>query len=450
MAIGQGKKSALLFNFPGKKMPMAGNETQLSPADYLKRRAGTPGEMVLAKMNEIFKFKSSERTGTLATLIGFACMEEAGLKGADFKEVGGGMRALPYEKYAKFMKVVDAYFMKVEKYARQDTEDFFEALLKNNQKMEFGGALTSLVAAFPNGQKYARYVIALSGCEGVKSQKTMEGKVREIRERIKVLEELGIEFVGRFQPEALESTYLVATGKADMSRKLAIIVMPKADWNGSLYSGSGLYQSLLDNGYNVLICEAGTDGELAERFFNYGRREKNAAKNFHFHPGKADHTRYALAVFAGHGTPETLSLGTNQATFGPATLDVEDEFMLRKYGNWKEMLTEKAPVCLWACSTGADWHMLMPDVGGLIEMFGKAVPYIIISPNAFLLGVANQMVSKNNLMRKMGDITGAETFAPGEPTYDKAFEFEGGNVIGIKYYGKKGEDITRSYRPKKK
>ena len=431
-------------------MPMAGNEARLSPADYLQRRTGTPSEMVLARMTDIFKFKPSGMVGTLAGFIGFACMEETGLNFTDFVAVGGGRLALPSEKYAKFMKAVDAYFAKIEKYAKQCPEDFFMVLLRNNQKMEVGGELASLVEACPNGQKYARYVVALSGCDGVKSQKTLEGKVREIKERIKVLEELGIEFVGRCPPGALESTYLVATGKADMSRKLAIIVMPKADWNGAFYSGSGLYQSLLDNGYNVLICEAGTDGELAERFFNYGRREKNAAGNSHFCPGQAGHVRYDLAVFAGHGTPETLFLGTSQATLGPATLDVEDEFMLKKYGNWNGMLTKKARVCLWACSTGADWHLKAPDVGGMLDMFGKAVPFIFISASAFLLDVTDRMVSKDNLMRKMGDLTGAETWAPDEPSPDKAFVFKDGNVIGIKYYDEKGRDITRSYQPKKK
>jgi len=267
---------------------------------------------------------------------------------------------------------------------------------------------TSFMSLFRSFKGSEHYAAALYGCKGVQEQKTLKGKAAEIQSRIDVFKEFGFEYVERLDPELLEHFYKVATGKAEeldsegRPRKLAIIVLNKDDQNGAFCGEQKLYHSLIDQGYNLIFCEAGKDTEVAERFFNHGRLASTPI----FSQGM-EIKKYDLLILGGHGSPYGIQFGRSNDE--ASRIDLQDYTKLKEYGDWEGMFTERAAILLWSCSTG-----------GKLEEKVKS--------------------DFSNIMTMISDLSIQTTFAPILPISkgsNKTIEFDSdGYVVDTKYdYG---------------
>lgn len=252
----------------------------------------------------------------------------------------------------------------------------------------------------------AHFVAMLYGCQGVRLVTSVDGKAAEIKKRIDVLKQFGMEFPERFTPEILENAYLTAIGKADMRRKTAFVVLNKDDYNGAFLQMAHLYQSLIDKGYNLILCEANTDMGVAERFFNYGRLQRDSGKISHFKPGAQDHTRYDFVVIGGHGNPSSIQMGKDNG--GPSEssyLDLDDYSRLKSYGDWRSMLSKWSAICLVACSTGKEVKPEQPsNFANMMEMMKRLSDAILFAPGIDA-GVTGFIFDKNGYVR---DVTIAD------------------------------------------
>ncbi|MFA6908045.1 MAG: hypothetical protein WC263_04420 [Candidatus Micrarchaeia archaeon] len=275
-------------------------------------------------------------------------------------------------------------------------------------------AFNLLLSGFESAE--APLLVALYYCDGVAKQKTLKSKAAEIQKRINVLKQFGFEYVERLDPVLLENFYRTATGTAEKfdskgrPRKLALIVLNKDDWNGAFKDDQAVYHSLIDKGYNMLFCEAGSDMEVAERFFNYGRRGMDSGKSAHFaEDGKK--TGYDLLILGGHGEPSKIKFGGIAGEW--AYIDLQDYAKLKKYGDWESLFTDRAAILLWSCSTG----------GKLEE--GKKSDF-------------------SNMMTMLGDLTAQATYAPKISASTESIKFDtDGYVVGTEYDIKGIGNVTR-------
>ena len=349
---------------------------------------------------------------------------KAGLTAADqakFKDLNGReIRIYRPEKVNAFQKELDLLAVKVSAMPDDVFFHFLERLIRNDFQMDFW----KVYDAFPDNSKNAHYILSLYLCEGVKSQPTMEGKVAEIKKRMDALKRNGIDYPERFTPRVLENAYLTATGKAEKldekgrPKKLALIVLNKSDWNGSFFlQDDSLYEGLLDKGYNLAICEAGSDGEAAERFFNYGKLEKDARSNAHFRQGKAGHAVYDLMVLGGHGAVRKVMLGDTTPwdyVFAKKTmLNIGDHGRLKEYGDWGAMFSKKGTIVLVSCSTGGK---------NIFSYLGRF----------------------DNVADMLSDVSRRKTIGPTESSYFRELVFDKDNFVADAKYGSGGEAVESS------
>ncbi|MFA6214683.1 MAG: hypothetical protein WC717_05400 [Candidatus Micrarchaeia archaeon] len=172
----------------------------------------------------------------------------------------------------------------------------------------------------------------------------------EIQKKAEVFLELGLDWAEMGDREILDNVYLTATGQAQMEgRKLAFVVITKDDAQGSFTGDQALYHSLMEQGYNLIICQAGNEDEVAERFFNYGRLAKDSGKNGHFRQAGA-HLTYDFAIFGAHGTFGSMGFGATEGE--KSEIDLSDYDEMRAKGDWESMMSKNAVALLHSCSTG--------------------------------------------------------------------------------------------------
>jgi len=172
---------------------------------------------------------------------------------------------------------------------------------------------------------------------------------RKTFERYYVLSDLGITFGQRHGGEVLENVYQTSTGMADYEKKLAIVLYNKSDWNnafGLTYAqrflrGKTHFEKLLDNGYNLIICEMENQGDFLARLFNHGMSNDSQISK------KLAKIKYDLIHIGGHGNPYSLQLGS--ARDETSKLDTEDFDIFTE--DWKKLATKKAAILLESCST---------------------------------------------------------------------------------------------------
>ena len=349
---------------------------------------------------------------------------KAGLTEADqakFKDLNGkAIRMYTPEKFNAFLKELDLFAAKASIMPDEVFFHFLEGLIRNDFHMEFW----KVYDAFPDNSKNAHYILSLYLCDGVKSQPTIGGKVAEIQKRIAALKQNGIDYPERVTPRVLENAYLTATGNAEKldgkgrPKKLAIIVLNKSDWNGAFFrQDDDLYHGLLDKGYNLVICEAGSDSEAAERFFNYGKLEKDAKSNAHFRQGKADHAVYDVMVIGGHGSVRLVALGSITPwdyVFAKKTmLNIGDYGRLKEYGDWGSMFSKKGSIVLVSCSTG-----------------GR--------------NIFSHMGRFDNVADMLSDVSSRKTIGPAESSYFRELVFDKDNFVTDARYGNGGEAVESS------
>jgi hypothetical protein len=196
--------------------------------------------------------------------------------------------------------------------------------------------------------------------------------------------------------------------KGDLKQKLALVILNKNDWNGAFVQDKGNYESLIDNGYNIIFCEANDESDLAKAFTGYGLVDgsySSMAGKF-----KENGKRYDFVLIGGHGSRNDVSLGEGYDE--KASLDTGDTEFLGK--NWERMMSKMGAICLNSCSTGQ-----------------KA---------------DEQDGNFSNVMNFVGEITNRKVFAPPVPTSIESFLFDAnGFVIGTSYYS----GTTSQYRPRK-
>jgi len=217
--------------------------------------------------------------------------------------------------------------------------DFCMGISKYMGKYDFD--FFRIIKARPEWKEKCNFVFALMQCQGVEQQPSIELKIQEIGKRIDILERLGVEHPNRPTPNQLESSYLALT-EGKVSDRLCIIIFPESDWNGTFY-GRENTDGFIENGYTVIYCEAKTDDEFRQRWFNHGLLDND--KKMH---KKLEKKKYDSFLWGAHGhqTYITFSDGKNEKhQFG-----VSDKPKMKKY-DFGSMLEEKATGVIDACST---------------------------------------------------------------------------------------------------
>lgn len=250
----------------------------------------------------------------------------------------------------------------------------------------------------------------LLGYESDFEARTMAENIKKVKNEVDFLNaNYGIEFFERFSKKMLENAYLTATDpKFSKGKRIALVILNKNDDARTYEHGAREYESLIDNGYCLVFCEAKDDKEMAERFFNHGTREGGKRT-------LADR-KYDLLVIAGHGSPQKIRFnkGFDETSF----LGLED-FSKRglKLGSWNGMFAPDAAIVLISCSTGKDMSS-----GGITGNFTNIMSMI----SALALGT--------------------DVFAPEVDTYLKSFIFDNdGKCVGVNYR----EGKTRKARMEK-
>lgn len=159
------------------------------------------------------------------------------------------------------------------------------------------------------------------------------------KKTIAIHKEYGIEYFARYTKEELENLYGQISREVD-ERPLLIIANNKSDYNYSFY-GEATTRAPLTEGdkYNVIIFEAGTEGEFYEKAKKFGEK----------------YFGISALIIGGHGSAEEIRLGHGDGE--EALLDLSDITELKNlHGLFAENL--KGPripiVVLNSCSTGED------------------------------------------------------------------------------------------------
>lgn len=124
-------------------------------------------------------------------------------------------------------------------------------------------------------------------------------------------------------------------------RPLAVVVMPRSDWNGAFSSErGGFLDQLRKAGYKLMVYEVSTDKGLAESVLN-----------------ATQHQKFSLLVVGGHGSQSTLSFSESDPRFSrdlnlEKTFDIYDVDKLKKYNLNARAASNKAQAILWSCSAG--------------------------------------------------------------------------------------------------
>jgi hypothetical protein len=222
---------------------------------------------------------------------------------------------------------------------------------------------------------------------------------------------------------------------------LALAVFPKADYNGAFNEDYEHFDSLLNRGYRILVCEADRDMEVARRVLFAGRD--------HFDPREGRRLKYGLLLLGGHGTMEGINYSSGGiGEFFVALLpEIVQPLGFLQNGNfdtrdwwkddfgpdaWETRMDSDGVSVLISCSTGEErknnWWTAVSDFGWLYWMMGR--------PSY-----------GGNMMGMVGEMTERPSFAPAVPTSLKDFIYDptNGKVIGATYY----EGKTNAWRPEK-
>jgi len=299
-----------------------------------------------ASKKDTFSNDKEFRDKILSFEIYLYCMKQAGIAGHHpFSNPGGNTGYFLTQKEAALLEgKLKPFLVRLDMMSAKSGsafQDFCRYICGASEPLDKG--LFDIISAHPRGMEKCNMISALWKCAGVAGQKTMAGKISEINKRMAVLERLGIQSPNRYGYDALENVYLTLTGK-NAGGKLAYVMFPKEDWNGAFYQDQEVFKSLLDKGYSLIICEAGTDTEMKERWFNHGLLESDKQANAL--KGK----KYAGFIWGAHASPTSMCLSSSLFQ-GSRYFTTKDEKWMGKF-DFGSMLDDKAKGVLIACSAG--------------------------------------------------------------------------------------------------
>jgi hypothetical protein len=231
----------------------------------------------------------------------------------------------------------------------------------------------------------------------VAGEKTMDDKVHRLKHMARVFADLNLENFHRYSPEILENVYGSVTRPPESNGRLGMVMVGRNDPREAFAEDTRTYHSLLERGYDLIICESETDRELAERLRNGGVLAGSPL---------ARTRRLDLLIIGGHGTADAINLGEGYGK--QFDLDLSDHGWLEELP-WLEQLRPEAAVLLFSCFTGA-------EDGGAPRKY---------APPANRFG---------NMMEMMAALTGRTVFAPRVATGIGWLEFDSSRRVSQVHY----------------
>ncbi|MBN2431749.1 MAG: hypothetical protein JXQ27_09750 [Acidobacteria bacterium] len=213
--------------------------------------------------------------------------------------------------------------------------------------------------------------------DSVTAAGTTAEKTALLKDMARVFDELNLANFQRYTPALLENVYGTVTRPPRADQRLALIMVSRNDPGEAFAEDKRTYRSLLDQGYNLIICESDSDRELAERLCHGGVRGDSPL---------AHTRRLDLLVIGGHGTADAINLGAGCGS--GYDLDLSDFRWLRDLP-WPDLLAPDAAVLLFSCFTGAD-DVAAPrkyspaggehDFANIMEMFARVTERTVFAP----------------------------------------------------------------------
>ncbi len=372
---------------------------------------------------------------------------------------------------------------------RSITGRTFQEFVKSSNTMEELTSALKLSAEFRDDELAGFF--ALYHCESVTKSAESVRKMRkalnfseetppeyyQIKKMLSVMEKLDLQTYHRYSPKMLENIYRTATEAAfSDGKRLACVVLPKSDYNNVAGGEAHLYESLIDHGYNLVMCETAKDVDVIRRFLNNGMEPGNTSA--------VGSRTYDLAVFEAHGTINAMAYDYTEDNFRsllgplldeggrltPGDISKVSQEVVEKYKKYPGMveekdkyfqpgimapkLSKKATVCLFSCFSGADiYDEMVSAVKGNADKENRTETYLelgnnILSIFMFLdLEFRNTMEGISELANKEGDGKVAKVCAAETSTSARKFIFdEDGFAEGVEYY----RGATKEYAPIKK
>lgn len=156
--------------------------------------------------------------------------------------------------------------------------------------------------------------------------------LESILEEYNYLWDLNITWINRFSKKARAEIISNRLNPEPDGRPLAVILLPKSDWNGAFATDVEIYDELIAKGYRVMVFEEPTD-EARWKAIQEATREQKAS----------------LIVWAGHGTKGSVQFGEGYLDTDQLDIGDEAEMMSLKLG---DSLEEGGTVLCFSCSTG--------------------------------------------------------------------------------------------------
>ncbi len=219
-------------------------------------------------------------------------------------------------------------------------------------------------------------------------------KLLAYSEALKACPEIDILHPLRFFPDSLVE--IVKNRKSGLERinhseKIAACVYARDDSLGSFYRNPGLVDSLIKNGYKVMVYETDRD------FSDSPKRQANATRLSFEECLKDSTTIQSTAkrhpadaiVICGHGEKGVTVFGTEDprlgnVTSGPESIDLLDENKMI-YRGLKECLKEGGRIVFFSCSVGKGENR-EGENDNLMNMFRRVFPHA--AKNGVLGGTA--------------------------------------------------------------
>jgi len=214
--------------------------------------------------------------------------------------------------------------------------------------------------------------------DSVTAARTTAEKATMLKDMARICSELNLVNLQRYTPTLLENVYVTVTRPPRVDRRLALIMVSRNDPGEAFAEDKRTYGSLLEHGYDLIICESDSDRELAGRLRHGGVRGDSPLARIR---------RIDLLVIGGHGTADTINLGLGEGK--RFHLDFSDFRWLRELP-WPDLLAPDAVVLLFSCFTGAD-HDTAPrkypsgegahDFANIMEMFTRLTGRTVLAPS---------------------------------------------------------------------
>ncbi|OQA52421.1 MAG: hypothetical protein BWY43_00488 [candidate division WS2 bacterium ADurb.Bin280] len=270
--------------------------------------------------------------------------------------------------------------------AGSDNQEINESLEKflKRYDLDWGGLKKSWLTTYPD-QRRSRHI-----GENLLSIETLEDLHPGI---CKVLNhEFGIEFFSRYPVELLIGQY----EKRDHHSPYGIILFPKSDWNGGLYSKK-IFENLANRyqmgNFTVRIVEGGGKFEVAKRLAGLERRY-----------GKQN--KISFAIIGGHGTHSSIQFGTPR------------EVIMKDYNAYFDENYESFDYERYRLDQEAQEIIQHAHILNIQDLFGRGVARMgsFLAENPVIILSSCSTGQSEGIGKQMSSLYGAKLVAPDRPT----------------------------------